>query len=403
MAAIAPLRRQRHYMPELVVSHAEELAYLWGRRRAAVYSETLTLRDLQHLHERIDAHLQGMLVAGRELPALLGDWLASDDRDEVFAIACALLRGGEPAQAAVVADAFRAAAGKRLDGLRDALGAAPQTHTEAALRSALAGDDPARAAAAAAALATQRRLAADDAALARLLQAEAPAVASLAWRALALIDAPAGAQPPYREALRRPQTGLRGAVLAAASWRGEAWVAQAARQLAEAGDPAGPDFWAAIGDTAATPPWTTLLAAQAGPRRCALLGRAGHPDGIELLITAMADTDPLTAAAAGTAFTRLTGLDVDAQRRTLPVSADADDFEREFAGDVWLPDAERARQLWTRHRERWSAGRRWSRGHEVSATLSSAAQATMDLAARWDFGMRAALAGARLMAPPPVI
>lgn len=403
MVAIAPLRRRRHFMPELALTHAEELAYLWSRRRAAVHSETLTLRDLQHLHERIDAHLQGMLVAGRELPALLGEWLASDDRDEVFAIACALLRGGEPAQAAMVVDSFRSATGSRLDGLRDALGAAPQTHTEATLRSTLAGDDPARSAAAAAALATQRRLAADDAALARLLQAEAPAVAGLAWRALTLIDAATSSPPPYREALRRPQAELRCAVLAAASWRGEAWVAQAARHLAEAGDPVGLDFWAAVGDTAATAPWTALLAAQTAPRRCALLGRAGHPDGIEPLIATMAAADPLTAAAAGTAFTRLTGLEVDAQRQTLPISADADDFEREFAGDVWLPDAERARQLWSRHREQWSAGRRWCRGHEVSATLSSAAQATMDLAARWDFGMRAALAGARLMAPPPVI
>lgn len=407
MVAIAPLHRPRHFMPELVVTHAEELAYLWGRRRAAVFSETLTLRDLQQLQERIDAHLQGMLVAGAELPALLGDWLAAADRDEVFAIAWALLRGGDAAQAAIVADAFLAASGSRLDGLRDALGAAPQTHTEAALRNALASSDAARAAAAAAALAGQRRLTAADLAanapFAHLLVAEDAAVAALAWRSLALVDAAvASAPPPYREALRRPQPALREAALATACWRGETWAAQAARQLAEAGDALGFAWWAAVGDTAAAS-WPTLLAARPPAERCALLARAGHADGIETLLALMEDADPQAAAAAGTAFTRLTGLDVDGSRHTLPVSADADDFEREFANDVWLPDAARARQAWERHGERWRAGRRWCRGHEVSATLSSAAQATIDLAARWDFGMRAALAGARLMAPPPVL
>lgn len=404
MVAIAPLRRRLHFIPDQIVTHGEELAYLWGRRRAAVFSESLTLRDLQHLHERIEAHLQGMLVAAAELPKLLGDWLAADDRDEVFAIACALLRSGEPGHAAIVTARFSGATGRRLDGLRDALGAAPQTHTETTLRAALAGSDPARAAAAAAALASQRRITAAEPVLLQLLQAQEAAVAGLAWRTLALLDAPPGSpQPAYREALHRPEAGLRLAALQAASWRGEAWVAQAACQLAESGDPVGLDLWAAVGDTAGQPGWHTLLGAQPGPRRCALLGRAGHPDGIEALIAAMTDADPQTAAAAGTAFTRLTGLDIAGQRRTLPVSADADEFEREFADDVWLPDAERARQQWQRLGGQWSAGRRWSRGHEVSATLSSAAQASMDLAARWDFGMRAALAGARLMAPPPVV
>lgn len=53
MVMIAPLRRQRNFMPALVISHAEELAYLWGRRRHGLYSDTLTIPDLQQLQERI--------------------------------------------------------------------------------------------------------------------------------------------------------------------------------------------------------------------------------------------------------------------------------------------------------------------------------------------------------------
>ncbi|MDO9600222.1 MAG: hypothetical protein Q7J47_21085 [Azoarcus sp.] len=404
MAVIAPLKRRQNFMPDLVVTHAEELAYLWGQRRAAVHSDTLTLRGLQVLHERIEAHLQGMLVAGAALPTVLADWLTTDERDEVFAIAYALLRSGAANHASAVSGAFREASGPRLDGLRDALGAAPQTFTETTLRACLAQRDLARAAAAAAALASQRRLAPDEAQLGRLLLSNDITTATLAWRTLAVLDPTAGTvTPPYGDALGSPFADLRRAVLGAACWRGESRVAQQVQKLAEAGDVVGLEWWAATGDTTPITPWTSLLATQPGSMRCALIARGGHPSGIETLVDMMSDPDPHTAAAAGTAFTRMTGLDVEGRRQAAPVSADADDFEREFAGELWLPDGARAQQLWHHHAGRWGSGLRWCRGHEISTTLSSGAQATIDLAARWDFGMRAALAGVRLMAPPPVI
>lgn len=403
MVAIAPLNRQQHYLPDLAITHGEELAYLWGQRRAAVHSETLTLRDLLDLHERIDAHMQGLLVAGPELPALLGDWLASENRDEVFAIACALLRSDNPTQAALVTDTFLTASGDRLDGLRDALGAAPQTHTDTALRTALAGPDPARAAAAAAALASQHRLADNDPALPHLLLAEDPHIAELAWRTLALLDGNTATPPPYHAALQRPQPDLRTSVLATACWRGEAWVVQIVRQLAESSAPISLNYRAALGDGTWQAPWAALLAAEPAPRHYALLARAGHPAGIEPLLAALSDPNPAIAAAAGTAFTRITGINIEGERQTLPVGPDADDFEREFASSVWLPDIPRARQAWSQYHERWSGGQRWNRGHEISTALSSSAQSAIDLGARWDFGMRAALAGIRLIAPPPII
>jgi len=401
MVAIAPLRRQRHYLPELVLTHAEEAAYLWGRRRTSLHSETLQLRNLQELQERIEAHLQGMLIAGADLPALLGEWLQADDRDEVFAAACALLRHGDPAFARQVLAAFSTAQGPRLAGLRDAFGASPQTHTQDALAHSLAQGDSAHAAAAAAALASQRRLAASDPALIRLLGTENSTDAALAWRALTVLD-PASATLPYREALQAADGELRAAALTAACWRGEAWAAKAIHKLAEDGDLHALGLWAATAEgatLASAPPQPALDAIQ----RCKLAARCGHPEGIAMLIAAMADADARLSAAAGTAFTRITGCDVEGERKTLPVSADADDFEREFTADVHLGDDKRAQQRWAQHGEQWRAGRRWNRGHEVSATLSTAAQAAIDLAARWDFGLRAALAGVRLMAPPPVI
>ncbi|MBX3679593.1 MAG: hypothetical protein KF710_05375 [Rhodocyclaceae bacterium] len=404
MAVVSPPRCRVRFIADLAITHGEELAYLWGRRRGAIFSETLTLRDLQDLQGRIEAHLQGMLAADEGLLALFDDWLCADDRDEVFAAAWAFLRSGQRAAIARVLDAFRKAEGPRLHGLGDALGAASQAHTEAALRDALTGAEPARAVAAAAALVTRQRLAPDDAALHRLLEVADAGVAAVAWQCVALTDPASATRPlPYRTALEAGDDALRAAAIGAAIWRGEQWLPSFASRLAATGDTLGLGLCAALEDAFSSAAWGDRIAALPGPSRCAMLARTGHPEAIETIIGMMADSDPLTAAAAGTAYTRLTGLDVAAQRRTLPIDANADEFEREFVDDVWLPDQARARQQWTRNEARWRSGRRWCRGHEISSALSTAAQATIDLAARWDFGMRAALAGERLMAPPPVI
>jgi hypothetical protein len=82
-----------------------------------------------------------------------------------------------------------------------------------------------------------------------------------------------------------------------------------------------------------------------------------------------------------------------------PASA-ADEFAREFAEDVWVPDAARATELWERKGETWRSGTRWCRGCEVSSRLNRDAQARIELQGFVDFGARAALAGRRLFAPP---
>ena len=69
MVAIAPLVRRYRFIPERITLHAEELAYLWQRRRASLRAPDITLPDFTYLQERIEAHLQGLLVAGDELEA----------------------------------------------------------------------------------------------------------------------------------------------------------------------------------------------------------------------------------------------------------------------------------------------------------------------------------------------
>ncbi|KAB2967939.1 hypothetical protein, partial [Zoogloea sp.] len=111
MPTVAPLARAWRFIPARVLSHLEELAYLWQRRRASVYSDALTLRDFAYLSERLEAHLQGALVAGEALDGMVGELLASADRDEVFAAAWALLRSGGGGQLRRVLEAFAGARG----------------------------------------------------------------------------------------------------------------------------------------------------------------------------------------------------------------------------------------------------------------------------------------------------
>ena len=100
MVAIAPLVRRHRFIPERIAVHAEELAYLWQRRRASVRSPDITLPDFTYLQERIEAHLQGLLVAGDELATMLDGFLHGDQRVHVrFSAGVAQWRAGESADA----------------------------------------------------------------------------------------------------------------------------------------------------------------------------------------------------------------------------------------------------------------------------------------------------------------
>lgn len=403
MVAIAPVLRRHRFIPERIPVHAEELAYLWQRRRASGRSPDIALRDFAYLQERIEAHLQGVSIAGDELGAMLDGFLHGGDRDEVFAAAWALLRSGRPDNARRVLEAFAAAGGPVIAGFADALVMAPAAQTEATLRAALVHGSPAHAAAAALALASHRRLDDPSAHLDRLLRHEEPSVAVFAWRALLVLENPPDVPLPcFAEALHRPVAALRRAVLEAAVWRGEAWVPEVIGRLAADGDVSALGWCAALCPEDQQDAMLELFAAQPVPQRVALAARLGRPKALSAVLAWMADPDPVLAAAAGRAWERMTGLSVEGQRSALPPAADADPIEQDFPVEVWLPDLPRARAQWAEHGARWSAGQRWCRGFDIQTALTSEARRWVDLEAFWDFGARAAFAGTRVFPPSAV-
>jgi hypothetical protein len=315
-----------------------------------------------------------------------------------------LLRLDDAAVVSRVLEAFGAGEGPRLAGLRDALSMCLNQRTMAAVQAEFAGNHPERAVAAAVVLANHRRLEAGSARLDALLKSEDPLTAMLAWHVVPLVDTgEASAVRPFDTAIRDGAPPVRDAAFAAAAWTGQPWTLKLVRHLAAGGDRLALDWLAVLGTTDDLSLFLRCGRSPAlGEDRCQLLARYGHPQVIELALEWMEDEDPLIAEAASEAFERITALDVRGERHTLEVADDSDDFAREFAPDVWLPDSKRARSLWEQNKSRWQSGSRWCRGFDLTSGCPREVLDQLSLESRWEVGARAAMAGKRIIEPAPV-
>jgi uncharacterized protein (TIGR02270 family) len=394
------------FIPELLETHFEELEYLWARRRAALNSPVLTLRDFIDLNERVESHIQGLLAVRSDLPKFLGHRLEEEGRDGVFAAACPLLCLADAAMTARVLEAFLTAQGPRLAGLRDAFGFAPAGLFASSMRKALTQGEPEMAVAAAVVLANQRLLDPATHRLTALLENEVPDIAELAWLALSHCDsANLSAAPvrPYKLGLLHDSPRVRAAAWQAAAWTRQPWALPTLRKLAGEGDRVALDWLAVLGRPEDWPQIMGLVSAlESKADGCALLARFGHPKVLDLIGKWMMGDDIVLASVAGEAFTRLTGFDIRGQRKTVPVTADADEFTREFAPDVWMPDMDKAKAYWQRHKQSLAHGTRWRQGIDLGGECTLQTLAEIDLEARWDAHARSALAGQPLAAPPPI-
>ncbi len=74
-------------IPVIVEQHAEEAAFLWMLRDAAVRAPHYRLKDLAKLDNRVEAHIDGLRIAGEEGWRLCKEGLQSGEAGEVFAAA----------------------------------------------------------------------------------------------------------------------------------------------------------------------------------------------------------------------------------------------------------------------------------------------------------------------------
>ena len=385
------------FIPDIAEEHFEELQFLWSQRRNALHSAAYTMLEIGRLEERIEAHVQGLLVLGEHLPEFVALGLASSDSMPAFAAAYALLRLGSETALERVRTALLQAEGNRLEGIREALAHGPAQPLIPLLQSLFISAAPPLAVAAGEALAFHRALQLSPEQLLPLLRDEAPAVRRGAWR-IAAYGGMALQPALYDIALRDGDPGVKAAALTAAAWNGYGGWLTYCRALADTPEPDGVPAIAML--AAVLPPQeykavTALAALPAfGPERHQIAAAFGHPVMIDFLLAEMESADPATAAGAGAAFSRMLGIAVESGRRATLPPADGkqvDEFEAEFLDEVPLPDVTHAREHWERVRPRLAHATRVAHGVDVSGGINRETFGLLDMASRRELCLRARL------------
>jgi len=89
----------------IVEQHAEEAAFLWLLRDAAVQAPHYSLNDLADIDERVEAHIDGLRVAGEAGWSFCADALSQEEPGEVFAAAVLAFESGQDQRIKMVLEA----------------------------------------------------------------------------------------------------------------------------------------------------------------------------------------------------------------------------------------------------------------------------------------------------------
>jgi uncharacterized protein (TIGR02270 family) len=382
-------------IPDILDEHADELPFLWSQRRSALRSPRHSAHSLARLERRIEAHVQGLLVVGESAVPFIEPYLSGHDTNRAFAAGHVLLRSGAADQADRVFGAFERAGASpsRLDGLRQAICQGPIGPILPGLQRLVRSADDLVAVAASEALAFHAALELRMARLLDFLRSPSPNVRQAGWRVVALLDE--GRLELFRSGWRDPDPGVRRESLFAAACVRQRGLLEHCRKLSRT--PA-PDHFDAIevlallgGPDDLRCLLTAGQCAGLGPHRYRILGAFGHPGVVETLLKGIEDPDPSSAVAAGAAFTKLTGREIDSDFRIELPPEDGSEpagFDKYFLDEAFLPDPARAWGCWREIRERLAGATRWSRGFDLSQGASREVLARLDLESYWQACLR---------------
>ena len=357
--------------------HAEQGAFLWLLRDRTVFHPQMDLRDLVELDDRIDAHLEGLSIAGERGWATCVRDYAWADPGEVFVASVLATESGSAARFEVVLEiASRSYELSR--GLVSALGWLALDEVVDTIVEMLASSEPAlRRMGVAAAAAHRHDL---GPALSDALNDEDASVRARALKAvgeLGRIDL----LPAARRHLRAEDPWCRfQAASALALHAGDAEALQVLRETVEADAPGGGaalDLVIRRAGPADAMAWLSRLAADDHLVRTAVVaaGVAGYPGLVPWLIERMAD--PTLARPAGQAFEMITGVDrahdgMEAEAPDGYVAGPSDDPEDPDVeidpdeGTAW-PDPDDIRRWWQDNETRFQTDTRHLLGQPLSA------------------------------------
>lgn len=388
------------WLPDVLEEHVEQLTSLWDLRLAVLRSPEWFPADLAKLDRRLEAQLDGLIVAGDRALPLLRKQLKQADRAEVFAAAWPLLSARRPELDAEVLTAMKKADRPVLAGFVDALCHTSIDGVRPQLLGWLAGKDPAHAAAAGEVLSFHGRLPDQGACLAPLLASEDLTDQTRGWRAVSF----SGRCPLPREAIERlleqDEPGLRQEVWSAAVWSRQDWLAGFSRQRCEQHGPGRMEACVVFALLAA-PGDQPLVArmlhdGRLGPDRLRLAAAHGHPGHLPHLVQCAGDPDDLLAVTAGQTLTRMTGCDIDSGQQVTLQPADGstpDEFEQEFLDTAIRPDPARCQAALDQHQSQWRDAPRLCRGKIVPDEQLAGLRQQVDLASRWELTLRGAWLG----------
>ena len=361
------------FIRSIVAQHAGEAAWSWCLRDTVVRWPHYDLRSLAALDERIEAHLDGLRIAGDPGWEICKAHLA-DASGAVFTTAALAFDSAADDRIGPVLDVGTATR----ESARELVAAIAWTsYTRAAeqLKRLTRSEDPIRRRVAIAAYAAHRQD--PGAALARALMDDDAPLRARALRAAGELG--------RTDLLRNARTHLddesekcRLAAAASTVLLGDRSAAPALQALAESGEPSG--IAVSLGARALTvgaaAEWVRSLARDARTLRIGILacGHAGDPVAIPWLLEQMAV--PERARVAGEAFSFITGVDLahanlDAKQPQSFQSGPTDDPEDENVAmdadeDLPWPDVEKVAAWWSRNRTMFRSGTRHLLGEPIT-------------------------------------
>jgi uncharacterized protein (TIGR02270 family) len=382
----------------ILEEHLEELDFLWGQRQTALRSPKHTLRELRDLEERIEAHVQGLLVSPDHTVGLLEPGLSAEEPGPAFVAAYGLGRLNRPDMPERLMAAFLKAQGPALSGIRQAICQLPIAPFLTRVRQVLTAPPGTvsvlNEASVAEVLAFHNKLDIKSQQMDSFLRHENPVVRRVGWRAAGFLPVPRSLES-YQAGLQDPGRAVRHEALLAAAWGRQSWLLGHLRRVAAkpTRDQAGALLVYAILAKPAEVGYLVPLgkATELGPERYRILGACGHPAVVEVLLAGIESKDLRAAAAAGAAFTKMTGADIDSGQRAAVPPADGhepDEFEREFLDEVSVPSPDRARAHWEKVKNSFGNGTRWCRGTDLNRGANEEAVARLDLESRWEACLR---------------
>jgi uncharacterized protein (TIGR02270 family) len=365
------------YIPVVLEQHAEETAFLWILRDGAVHAPHYSLKDLAKLDLRVEAHLDGLRIAGPHGWTILKESLALEEPGEIFAAAVVAFESGDPKRTDLVLDAGTATP-ELSGGLVSAIGWLPPKKADRLIKSLLASPSKSR-----------RRVGVAGAAIRRLdfekgfleaVRDEDPILRARALRAVAELG-----MKKHAALFSRSIDAVDPAVGYAAAWGGALISGEPAAVAALQAFAVGPGrkprealvLAARRMTPAAAAAWREKLTKKPETLRQAVIaaGAAGDPAAVPWLLDQMAV--PVVARVAGEALSMISGadlayLDLDADRPEGFEAGPNDDpkdenVEPDPDEDLPWPDPALLRGWWDARKSRFTAGKRYLLGKEISA------------------------------------